>query len=99
MALSVIALNNLVINQEDHMQAIRHLSHTFRLVNERLSGNDAVSDTTIAVVVMMAQYERHSSQHSQGLVHLKGLQRIVELRGGISQLTKNKPSLAQKIFR
>jgi hypothetical protein len=85
--------------QEDPTEAIRHLSHTFRLVNERLSGNDAVSDSTIAVVVSMAQYERLQGHYCQGLIHIKGLQRIIELRGGISQLAKTSPALVPKIFR
>lgn len=97
--MSVTALNNLVIEQEDPTEAMRHLSHTFRLVNERLSGNDAVSDPTIAVVLTMAKYERLQGQHRHSLVHFEGLRRMVELRGGISQLTRNKPDLAQKIFR
>lgn len=99
MAVSVTALNNLAITQEDPTEGMHHLSHAFRLVNERLSGKDAVSDTTIAVVVIMSQYQRLQGQYRQGLVHLEGLQRMVELRGGISQLTTNKPGLAQKIFR
>lgn len=98
-AVSVTALNNLVIKQEDPIVAMRHLSHAFRLINERLSGNDAVSDTTIAVVVIMAKYEDLQGQYHQGLVHLEGLQRMVQLRGGMSQLMKNMPALAQKILR
>jgi hypothetical protein len=98
-ALSISALNNLVRKQEDPKEAMRHISQAIRLVNEKLSGKDAISNTTIAVVVMMAQYEHLQGQYRQGLVHLDGLQRIVELRGGISELKKDKPNLAQKIHR
>ena len=93
------ALNGLLVQQEDPAETFRHLSHTFRLLNERLSGNEALSDTTVAVVVSMAQYELLQEHYSQGLVHIKGLQRMIELRGGISQLTKTSPGLLPKIFR
>lgn len=81
------------------MEALRHLSCTFRLVNERLSGNDALSDDTMAVIVAMTQYERLRGQYHQGLVHFKGLQQMVKLRGGIIQLVSDAPELARKLFR
>ena len=76
-----------------------HIAHTLRLVNEKLSGNDAIADPTIAVVVIMEKYERLRGRHCQSLIHFKGLQRMVELRGGISHLTSHRPGLAQKIMR
>lgn len=79
------------------MEAMRHLSKTFRLVNEKLSRDEAVSDTTIAVIVMMSHYERLQNKLAQGLIHLDGLHRMVNLRGGISQLRRG--GLALKIFR
>lgn len=99
MATSITILNSLVSKQENATEAMHHLSRTFRLINERLSGNDAISDTTIAAIAGMAKYERHEGQYRQGLIHIKGLQRIAGLRGGISQLTRHSPSLTQKIFR
>lgn len=79
--------------------ALRHLSHTFRLVNQRLAGEDAVSDKTIAVVVMMSQYERLQDRYHDGIVHVAGLQKMTELRGGICRLAVDQPALAQKILR
>lgn len=98
-AVSVIALNNLVAKQEDPMEGMRHLSLAFRLVNERLSGMNPVSDITMAVVVVLTQYERLQGHYGQVLIHLDGLQRMVELRGGMSQLKLAGTSLAQKILR
>ncbi|KAF7853358.1 uncharacterized protein EAF02_012012 [Botrytis sinoallii] len=98
-AVSVTALNNIVLNQEDPKIAMHHLSLAFRLVNEKLSGNEAASDTTIAVVLTMSHYYRLQGQFSQGLVHLQGLERMVKMRGGISNLKKKQYTLAQKIFR
>jgi hypothetical protein len=89
----------MVTKQLDPMHTIVHLSHTFRLVNERLAGDGPISNTTIAVVILLATYERLRGQYRQSLVHLEGLRRMIELRGGIYQLTQSSPSLAQKIFR
>ncbi|KPM42944.1 hypothetical protein AK830_g3627 [Neonectria ditissima] len=98
-ATSIMAINTLATNQEITTEVLRHLSHTFRLINERLAGADTVSDETIAAVVGMAQYERQQGNFDRGLIHVGGLQRMTELRGGISRLVEHKSSLAQKIFR
>lgn len=97
-AISTTALNAHVV-QPDLTGAIYHLSHAFRFMNEKLSGDDALSDTTIAVAVMLAKYEPLCGHHSQGLVHLQAVHRMVHLRGGIAHFTKNRPNISQKIFR
>jgi hypothetical protein len=94
-----MSLNLLSVNQESHRQAMRHVSQGLRLINQRLSGEDAVSDISIASVIGMAQYERHQEQYRQGVVHLRALQRMAKLRGGITDLTRKQPYLAQKMFR
>ncbi len=99
MAMSVFVLNNLLISREDPKEAIRHLLQTFHLVNQRISENQPVSETTLAVVVSMAQYSRLQGQYRQGLVHLEGLRQMIGSRGGCSQLTKFEPGLNQMIFK
>ncbi|EEA23674.1 conserved hypothetical protein [Talaromyces marneffei ATCC 18224] len=79
--------------------AIHHLCHTFRLVNKKLSESKHASMSTIATVLMLAQYERHQSEQYQGLVHLNGLQRLIGARGGALQLQKEMPIVMQKAFR
>ncbi|OBT63718.1 hypothetical protein VE03_06190 [Pseudogymnoascus sp. 23342-1-I1] len=98
-ATSVTARNGLVVEKDDPKEAMRHLSQTFRLINERLSGNDAVSDATIAVVVILAQHERLRGHHQEGLVHVGGLERMVQLRGGVMALSRYRPALTQKMFK
>ncbi|KFY90540.1 hypothetical protein V500_05144 [Pseudogymnoascus sp. VKM F-4518 (FW-2643)] len=98
-ATSVTARNGLIGEKDDPNEVIRHLSQTFRLVNERLSRNDAVSDATIAVVVIMAQHERLRGNHREGLVHVGGLERMVQLRGGVTALSRYRPGLTQKMFK
>lgn len=78
---------------------MRHLSNTLRLVNVKLTGNEALADGTLAVIVGMTQYERLRGEYRQALVHFAGLERIIELRGGISQLLVHSSEIAQKIFK
>ncbi|TGO43575.1 hypothetical protein BOTNAR_1974g00020 [Botryotinia narcissicola] len=47
----------------------------------------------------MSHYYRLQGQIIQGLVHLQGLERMVKMRGGISNLKREQLTLAQKIFR
>lgn len=98
-AVSLIATNKLSLKPEDPPNAIHHQSRSLRLLNERLSGPDAVADATIAVVVALTQYDRLKGHYYGSLAHIVGLQRMVELRGGISQLVISIPGVAQKIFR
>lgn len=92
-------MNRLLCEKEDATDAIRHLSRTFRIINERLAGNGAVSDETIAAVVAMAQYDRHQGEYTRGCIHIQGLCRMIALRGGIAKLASERPTLTQKIFR
>lgn len=98
-ALSVTAINSLTARADESREAIQHLCRTFRLISERLALGGISSISTIATVLMMAQYERHQSQHYQGLVHLNGLRKLIHTRGGTSEIAKSMPILMQKAFR
>ena len=93
--MSLVVLNTLPPDQE----ALRLLAFTFRLLNGKLSGDDALKDPTIAAVVSLCSYERLRGEYKKSLIHLNGIQRMVELRGGMSLLTMSQPGLTQKIFR
>ncbi|ESZ90722.1 hypothetical protein SBOR_8882 [Sclerotinia borealis F-4128] len=96
-AVSVTALNNIVRNQEDPKTAMHHLSRAFRLINSKLSGSDAVADTTIAVVMatdvlsgrtvdycVIDKFERHSfdmSSNSNQLSHGKDFLGLETIKG------------------
>ncbi|CAG8981701.1 hypothetical protein HYALB_00006574 [Hymenoscyphus albidus] len=84
---------------EDSIETMRHLSDTFRLINEKLAGDEALSDGTIAVILCMTQYERIRGHYRMGRVHFKGLKQIIELRGGIAQFIVDGPEIAQKLFK
>jgi hypothetical protein len=81
------------------VDAVASLQMALRLVNSQLSGDEATSDHTMAGIIGLSQYDRVRGLHREGLVHLDGLQRIVELRGGLAQFLSDRPAIAQKIFR
>lgn len=75
------------------------MSQSFRLINEHLSSNKVLSDTTIAVVTSMTVYDRLYRHPEKATVHLDGVSRMIALRGGITELVKRNPVIAQKVFR
>ncbi|KAF3804047.1 hypothetical protein GCG54_00007840 [Colletotrichum gloeosporioides] len=80
-------------------KTLHHICQAYSLVNLKLSGPHAISDSAIAAVVTLAIYQQIHQQHSTGLVHLKGLHRMIELRGGIARLMKENRPLALKPLR
>ncbi|KAE8343120.1 hypothetical protein BDV24DRAFT_129712 [Aspergillus arachidicola] len=99
MATALLHLNNLISRPEGLLEARRHISHTFRLVQQKLSGPGAVADETIAVIVSMTQCEHFQHRYQEGSVHVQGLLRIAQLRGGLLQLIASGSGLAQKVLR
>lgn len=72
--------------------AIYHLSQAIHMVNRTLETNDALSDSNLAVVnFLVIQELLKDSFKSKAEVHLKGLQRMVELRGGLNSLGEDNP--------
>jgi hypothetical protein len=69
------------------------------MTNQRLSGAEACSDKAIAVVTMLAIFQRMHHQQSIGLLHFEGLRRMIELRGGLAQLALENRAVAQKPWR
>ncbi|RYP11329.1 hypothetical protein DL764_000147 [Monosporascus ibericus] len=80
-------------------KALYHISKAYGLVNLKLSGPESVSDNAIAAVVTLAIYQQIHQQHSTGLIHLNGLYRMIQLRGGIARLMKENRALALKPLR
>ncbi|CAH0046116.1 unnamed protein product [Clonostachys solani] len=99
MAISITSLNNVMTQGEDPALALQHQGRTVYLINSRLSQGNPVSNANLAVVVMIAQYERLRGRFLESLVHLDGLYSMAEMRGGIARLIRDEPSLGQKIAR
>jgi hypothetical protein len=53
----------------------------------------------MAAVVSLAIYQQLHHQPAIGLVHLKGLHRMIQLRGGIDRLMRENRALAMKPLR
>lgn len=93
------ACNELYLHDgESSPAALFHLSRTFDAVNKRLQGNDALSDSTIAIVLSLIHQEQMRKQQASAEVHFRGLAKIIELRGGVDKILEN-PLLGLKICK
>jgi hypothetical protein len=82
-----------------NISAIRHITQAFRLVNERISRAERVTNPTMAVVMSLASYESTRGHYDRGMIHLSGLHRMIEMRGGLDRVGSEEPELMQKIYR
>ncbi len=96
-AACLIVYNNAV--QKEAADVYRHCDTMLHLLNAKLSGDEAVSDATIATVIMASQYERYRGSYSSGTPHMDGMQRMIGMRGGINVLARQNPALTYKMFR
>ena len=80
-------------------KTLYHISQAYELVNLKLSSPESVSDSAIAAVITLAIYQQIHRLHSAGLIHLNGLYRTIQLRGGIARLMKENRALALKAMR
>ncbi|KAL4801482.1 hypothetical protein BDV18DRAFT_167320 [Aspergillus unguis] len=96
-ATSILCSRNLV---SETTQGMYHIARTYRIVQERLmSREEATADMTIAILVAMSQYERLQGEYSRGYVHVQGLRRMIELRGGLAQFNSECSAVALKVLR
>ncbi|KAF7160795.1 hypothetical protein CNMCM5623_006389 [Aspergillus felis] len=101
---STLAISSSYVNFSQRKPAIspktlHHISQAYALVNIKLSGPFSVSDSAIAAVVSLAIYQQIHHQPATGLVHLQGLYRMIQLRGGIARLMQEDRALALKPLR
>ena len=80
-------------------KTLHHISQAYSLVNLKLSGPESVSDSAIAAVVTLTVYQQIHHLHAVGLIHLNGLYRMIQLRGGIARLMRENRALALKPLR
>jgi hypothetical protein len=103
MIFSAQMILNLLIGREDctTKQISVHFLKTLHLLRERLSSRDEyskISDLTILVVLTLATYAHIMGDSDNARHHLEGLQKIVQLRGGIFSLMYN-TKLLLEVFR
>ncbi|OAL56476.1 hypothetical protein IQ07DRAFT_8669 [Pyrenochaeta sp. DS3sAY3a] len=80
-------------------RSLHHISRAYRLLNDRLSGPDALSDQALAVVTLLTIYSYMHRHQSHGLTHFAGLCTMIRYRGGLAALAKQNIALAQKPWR
>ncbi|OBT73385.1 hypothetical protein VF21_07679 [Pseudogymnoascus sp. 05NY08] len=74
-------------------EALYHVSQTFILIRKRLESEEALSDTTIGIILMLILQEQVRKEDRAAEIHYEGLKKMVELRGGLGQLERNPPLL------
>lgn len=79
-------------------KALYHRHRTLTLVAERLASKDALSDSTLGVIVMMIVQEQMRKVVPEAHIHYEGLRRLIEVRGGLDQLEQS-PTLLLKICK
>lgn len=80
-------------------RALYHLSQTFAEVKKRLEGKDALTDSSLAIVISLINQEQIRNEQQSARVHINGLKRMVELRGGLRKLGKENQALVLKICK
>ena len=71
-------------------EAYYYLSQTYAQVNQRLQSPHALSDSTVAMVVSLVNQEQIRRMPSGVEAHMKGLRRMIDLRGGLHELEHNR---------
>jgi hypothetical protein len=85
-------------NGNSSTKALYHLTQTFNHVTRLLAGPDALSDSAIMIVVSLISHELMRKGYGDLKVHLNGLKRMIQLRGGLSKLEGN-PALLLKVCK
>ena len=80
-------------NGASSQMALYHLSQTFTLVNKRLQSDEALSDSTLGIILLLMLQEQIRKAKLETGIHYEGLRKMIELRGGLCQLEGNLPLL------
>ena len=79
-------------------KVLYHRQRTLSLVAKRLASKDALSDSTLGVIVMMIVQEQMRKVAPEAHIHYEGLRKLIEARGGLDQLVQS-PTLQLKICK
>ncbi|KAJ5987488.1 hypothetical protein N7451_011853 [Penicillium sp. IBT 35674x] len=80
------------------LTTIRHLNAAISIVNKRIANREIPTDATLVIVATMALMEKHRGSHENWDIHMKGLQKLVALRGGLVSL-ESQPLAMGKLYR
>lgn len=79
------------LNGDSSPEALYHVSQAYALIKTRLSSPEALSDSTIWLVISFIHQEQIKTDRSKAKIHVDGMRRMIELRGGLEQLEGNLP--------
>lgn len=84
---------------QSNPEALFHSGRALKLLNQKLQNpSDGISVPIFAVVIAFAISEVSTGNLEQGKAHLDGLERMLEMKGGLSFLNDNRV-LQQKVLR
>lgn len=83
--------NEIYLGRDNKTQTLLNRSKTLIQIQRRVESCDALSDSTIGLITSLITQEQIRNQRSAALVDARGLQQMVELRGGLCQLDQNPP--------
>jgi len=73
------------------------LSQTLDTLAKRLNSSEALSDGTLSIVMALINHEQVAGHYADAEAHVKGMKRIVDLRGGLDKIEDD--AVATKICR
>ncbi|KUJ22896.1 uncharacterized protein LY89DRAFT_729003 [Mollisia scopiformis] len=77
---------NVQFRTNNSTESMYHATTTASLINEKLSdSSQALTDETIGTVANMAAYESSNGSMSSMVIHMDGLEKMVNLRGGLHE--------------
>lgn len=69
-------------------KAMQSLSRAFEIVNRRVQGNKVLDDSTMGLVMSLVNHEQLRRDPVATQIHLQGLMRMIQLRGGLDEIAK-----------
>jgi hypothetical protein len=95
----MITMNEFILDQPLQTSvSIYHLNQAVRLVNQRLQTPEALSNSHLSVVNFLVFQGLLKEDKQVAEIHLKGLYRMLELRGSLEELEEY-PILASKFCK
>ncbi|KAJ5096820.1 hypothetical protein N7456_007541 [Penicillium angulare] len=82
----------------DSLATLKHLNAAIAIVNRRIQNDEVPTDATLVVISTMALIEKRRGYEDHWNIHMKGLQKLISLRGGLSSL-RSQPLAMGKLYR
>ncbi|KAF3015841.1 hypothetical protein E8E14_005616 [Neopestalotiopsis sp. 37M] len=80
-------------------EGLQYYSRSLALVKDRLLGHEALSDSTLMLIILLILQEQMRQEIESARVHYEGLKKMIELRGGLDQLEDNAPMALKDVLQ